>query len=296
MANLPSPLFDRVVRIALDNVLIEDMHVQFKIKKTLKKEPNTAEIQIYNLNENHRSQLQQHKIKVVVEAGYAGILGHLFAGDSRYVDQKRDRADWITKIQCGDGERNYQYRRVAASFSPGTSVTTVAKTVANSMGFTINNVELLDKLPGQFLQGHSAYGKASTELDNLLSGRGIDWSIQDGQIQLLPTDSVASNEYIVLRAGDDNSGLVGSPEHGNPEKDVPLTPDQYVVKGSKKRGPPILKVKALLQPGLRPGKLVKIESRGINGFFRIQTVTHTGATAGGEWYSELECIQHQLVV
>lgn len=282
-----TPLDDRRVRIAVDDLLITDLRVQFKIKKTLKKEPNTAEISISNLNQNHRAQLQSKKPKIIVEAGYAGNLAQIFSGNSRYVDQIKDGADWVTKVQCGDGELAYKYRRVAAAFAPGTAVSDVASSIAKGLGLTVVGGDHLKTISEQFLQGYSAFGKAATELDRLLAGRGLEWSIQDGQLQILPVDGTTKDSVVLLSPG---TGLVGSPEHGNPEKQVPLTPDQYVVLGHKKKGPAILKVKSLLQPLLRPGRRVQVQARGIKGLFRIQTVTHTGDTHGGDWYSELECL------
>jgi hypothetical protein len=290
------PLFERRVRVIADTLEIEGLRAQFKVKKTLRKQPNTCEISISNLNEHSRAGLQKRRrIPVILEAGYVGNLAQIFSGESRFVDQVHEGAEWVTKIQCGDGERAFVYRRVADSFRPGTRVADVINTVVGALGMTATgHLAEIKALAEQFVGGYSAFGKASSELDHLLKSRGFEWSIQDGQLQILKVGKTSNESVLVLSP---STGLVGSPEHGNPEKDVPLdqlsgkeADGSFALSAKGVKGPAVLKVKSLLQPGLRPGRKVKVESRGINGFFRIQSVEHTGDTHGGDWYSLCECL------
>jgi hypothetical protein len=285
--NTGALLYARKVRVIVDTQLIENLRVQFKVKRTLKKEPNTAEISISNLNENNRALFQQQHQKVILEAGYQNSIARIFSGNSRYIDQVRDGADWITKIQCGDGEINYQYRRASQSFAPGTRVADVVQNIVTALGLTATGMDKVQEISEQFLQGYSAFGLASRELDKLLKNRGFEWSIQDGQLQILPVGAVTPDSIVVISS---SSGMIGSPEHGNPERDIPISPDQFVVEGQKKRGPPILKIRCLLQPGLNPGRRVQVIAQGINGIFRIQQVVYSGDTHGGDWLAELECL------
>lgn len=288
-------LFERKARVAVEGLLITDLRMQFKVKKTLKKAPSTCEVSISNLSETSRAALQKKSLKVILEAGYPDNIAQLFSGNSRYVDQKLEGATWVTKIQCGDGERAYRYLRTAESFRPGTRVVTVIESVMQSLGLpVIGHLAELRQTTEQFLQGYTAFGKVATELDRLLHNRGFTWSIQDGQLQILKVDGAFGEDVIRLAP---DTGLIGSPEHGEPEKDVPLQQVSgdaedvgFTVPAKKKTGPAVLKVKSLLQPGFRPGRRVKVESRGVNGVFRIETVEHTGDTFGADWYSELECL------
>jgi hypothetical protein len=119
-----------------------------------------------------------------------------------------------------------------------------------------------------FLTGYVAHGRASTELERLLSARGLEWSIQDGRLQVLPKRGTTAQ--VVSLSPD--TGLVGSPEYGTPDK-----------KGAAS----VLKVKALLQPQIKPGGKIRIDSANIHGvFFRVEEVEHRGDTAGGDWYSD----------
>lgn len=266
-------LFNRAVRIVAGSLLIEGLRVQFKIKKTSRKEPNTAEVTIFNLSEQSRAGLKRGA-KLIVEAGYSTSISQLFSGDARLVDHAHEGPSWLTKIQCGDGERAYRYAVVNESFIPGTSVADVFARVADSTGLDVADAvrTVRATIKEQFTQGYTAFGRGSLEIDRLLKGRGIEWSIQDGRLQVL-LDDTATRDSAVLLSPD--TGLVGSPEHGSPET---------------KKKPQVLKVKSLLQPSLRPGRRVRVESEAITGDFRVLTVTHQGDTHGGDFYSECECV------
>src|ERR1044071_7509029 len=67
-------------------VEVQDLRVQFKIEKSLEKDPNTAEISITNLAESTRSQMQTQSAKIILRAGYLNTLGQIFVGDALTID------------------------------------------------------------------------------------------------------------------------------------------------------------------------------------------------------------------
>ncbi len=273
-----SKLFQRACHIVVDGKAVDGLRVSFKVMKTLEKEPNTCELAIFNLSESTRSSFQKKGAKVLVEAGYVGTTALIFSGDARTIDHIRQGPDWITKVSCGDGERAYEKARVSSSHKPGTTGSDIARGILDTFkGFGVDVVDAVKKIATgklsteQFVNGFSAFGSSSAELDRLLKGRGLEWSIQDGRLQILPAGEATTEVAIVL---DSTSGLIGSPEHGTPDK---------------KDGRSALKVKSLLQPEIRPGRRLRVNASGTKGDFRVVTVTHEGDTMGGPWYSDAEC-------
>lgn len=263
-------LFNRKVNVVVDSVLVSELRVTFKVKKTLRKEPNTCEVTITNASQSTRASMKSKGAIVIVQAGYEGFLEQIFTGDARVIEHKKDNADWITSVQCGDGERAYNHKRISKSYASGTKIanilTDVVKTLGVDPGNAINSVgEIVENLPG----GYVAHGRAGAELDRLLIGRGFEWSVQDGRLQLLKTGKTTN----VLTVLTPDTGLIGSPEYGSPDK---------------KGGAGFLKVKTLLQPQIRPGGKVRIKTSSVDGLFRAEAVTHEGDTAGGAWYTDLE--------
>jgi hypothetical protein len=288
MAEKPAYLFDRRVVVAVafplatdyvsvsgQVVEVTDLRVQFKIKKTLVKDPNSAEITIYNLAETTRSRLQNQSAKVMVRAGYLNNISQIFIGDARSIEHIREGADWVTKIHAGDGERGLNSARVSQSFGAGTAVTDAISTIGKVAGFDISGLVGGKKLKGlegrQFAHGYVAHGPVGKELDKILRGAGFEWSVQDGKIQVLKQGE-ANTERVVELSSD--SGLVGSPEYATSEK---------------KDKPAVLKFKALLTPDIRPGRRISFASVRHTGLHRVLKADYTGDTDGNDWFVEGEC-------
>lgn len=274
-----SRLFNRAVRIVAGTLEITGLRVQFRIKKTLSKEPNECELTIYNLNSEHRRELETKGMRVAVEAGYVGNTAQIFVGDVRFTEHVRTGPDWLTKMQLGDGERAYRHARVSESFKAGNSLGSVFRKVADSLGVDSTKAQsIVDSLGRQFTQGASIFGKASTELDNLLKGSGLEWSIQDGELQVQTTTGTTDAPLIVLNS---TTGLIGSPTYGTAD---------FVKPENARSKPKTLQMKSLLQPGIRAGGRVRLDSEAVKADFKVQTLTHTGDTHGGDFYTEIEGI------
>ncbi len=254
------------VESVADGILVEGLRMSFKVEKTLTKNPNTCELTITNLSAERRAQLQKHGVRVILRAGYKETVAQIFSGDARTIDHSHDKASWHTKIQCGDGERAFQFARFSETYAPGARVSDVIRDVATALGLDVGNaVAQTRALTGpldSFVTGYVAHGRASNVLDELLRSVGLTWSIQDGALQVLSSTEAVPGEGLLISA---SSGLVGSPEYGNPEK---------------KGGPAPLIVKSLLQPTARCGALIALESESHRGTYRITKLSHSGDTAG----------------
>lgn len=274
-----------------DIVEITDLRFQFKCKKTVGKEPNTCEVTVTNLSEQSRAAMQGKALRVTLAAGYEGTLSTLFVGDSRHVDSVPEEADWTTKIQLGDGERGYRHGRVNESFRSGVAVTHVLQKIADDMGLDSASVTGVTGLQGLTLAGgYAVQGRAAKELDRLLKGYGFEWSIQDGKLQVLAPEAATAESILELTF---ESGLIGSPTLNTPQpgSGAPVTGtiDPFTGRVTTSRGKPTLKARSLLQPEIRPGRRIQLDSvTGIKGTFRVSEVEHSGDTAGDEWYSDFE--------
>jgi hypothetical protein len=268
-------LWKRSARLVLNDVEIDGLRLRFKVKKTLKPDPNTLDLYVYNLAEATRARLQAARVPLVLVGGYDGATQVLFAGESRAVDHLREGAAWVTHVQCGDGEKAF---REHSSFSvgAGAKLSDVIARIAGDLG--VNAGDAIAKIrKGEFplsldafLQGYAANGRSVRELDRVMKAAGLEWSIQDGVLQILPPETATQEEAIVLSP---DSGLVGSPDHKMAEK-----PEL----------PPLLKVQSLLNGGFRPGRALKMESATRTGFYRVENVEHAGDTHGREWTTTLE--------
>lgn len=265
-------LFQRAVRVSLGSLAIEDLRVSFKVKHNATQSPNECELTVYNLGPASRGGLKSKGTRLVLEAGYSGTLAQIFRGETTYIDHKHEGPLWLSKVQCADGAAALA-TPVRGSFKRGTPLHVVFDHIAEATGLDVTGAAQLVRstLTEQFTKGYTAHGPATVELDKLLKGRGFTWSVQSGRLQLLQAGQ-ATREGAVLLSPD--TGLVGSPAHGSPDK--------------IKQTPARLTAKSLLQPGLRPGRKVRLEAAEVTGNFVCVAVEHEGDTAGGAWWSTVE--------
>jgi hypothetical protein len=270
-------LYERRVDLIVGGHEVTGLRTVFKVEKTSKPEPSKLDLSIYNLNAASRAQLQGRGVPVILKGGYAQRTGLIFSGQSRTIDHVHTGPDWVTHVQCGDGETAYVEARISSSFAPGTRVGDVIVACGTALGLNPGNMVAQAEAAGsgdlqQFVQGYQAHGSAATELTKVLRALGYSWSIQDGKLQLLAVGAAMPGEALLLNA---NTGLIGTPEHGTPPK-----PGK----------PGYLKIKCLLQPDLRPGSRIQLDSLGIKGLYRAVDVRHDGDTHSGNWYSEVEAL------
>lgn len=268
-----SELFGREVAITAGTVKITGLRCAFKVEQTLKPEPNKAEVSIWNLSEATRASLRGVVVPVTLEAGYVGTRQVVFKGDiaADGVISTRDGPDWVTTLRAGDGEDLYRRTRVQESFAEGTKIKDVLAKLLGKFGDSAKEAFQKAKAGDfsgaldTFVGGAVMSGPAHDELTKLLAANGYTWSFQDGKVQILKAGEANTEPAVLLSS---STGLLGSPEIG---------------KGG------VLKFRSLLQPGLRPGRKVKIQSREIHGaFFVVGKVVHTGDTHGNDWLSEVD--------
>lgn len=256
-------------------IVVDNLDIRFKIEKNITKEPNSCELTIVNLAETTRFELQRRPLYVRLDAGYDGRMKRLFVGDLRKTDSTWDGPDCNTALDFGDGDRAFQFARVNRSFNRGVTARAVLQELASAMGVEVpRNARESRDFEVEFAAGCALQGRASDELDRILTPLGYGWSIQDGRLQILKPNEARTD--VPLELSQDN-GMVGSPEHGAP---------------LKKGGKPILVVQNLLYPELTPGAKVRVRSREHNGLFKLIKVSHEGDTAGSgaDWYTTVEAL------
>ena len=260
--------------ITADVTEIKDLRVQFSVKKSSAKEPNTAEVTITNLSPARRSALQTKGVKFVLECGYVDTgVKQIFQGDVRHVSHVREGADWRTVLKSGDGERAFQFARISESLGPKSRKSDVIKRLADRFGLGLgNSAKAAAVIPGSYDQGIVLSGPVSRELDKVLVGTGYTWSIQDEQLIILSDTEISGQDVPLLTP---SSGLIGSPEFGAP-----------LVKGGK----PQLTFRCLLNANLKPGSKAQVECErfplGVS--VKCAKVEHSGDTAGQDWYTSVE--------
>lgn len=269
-------LFNRVVRVTVDTISIESgsLRVGFGVTKNLKEEPNKANVKIFNLSPSHRNQLEQKPdgVAVSIEAGYqpdpnaAPDLSRIFLGTLRTSITVREGPDLVTGLESADGEKQVQTSRVAKSFARGTTTDAVFRELAKGIGVGDGNLEaalktIKAKFSGAgnvFPGGTVIYGSAAREMTRICASLDLEWSIQDGKLQILERGKTTLSKALVLSK---DTGMLDSPTVDN--------------KG-------VLTVKTLMIPDVFPGRIVVLNSQRLQGQYRIEETSHAGDSSQTE--------------
>lgn len=272
-----SELFGRQVVLQVGDLQVRNLRISFSVTRSVKEEPNAATVSVYNLKEETRARLAREPgLAVFLSAGYESGGGLLFSGQTRKggVNSVKQGPDWVTKLECGDGAGAYSTANASVSLAKGSSAKDVVLALVKSLKVDPGNVEAA-LAKGGFRQGLTGYpsgyafrGKASMGLSQVFASLGLQWSIQDGKLQVLRPAETAQGQALLLSP---TSGLIGSPEYAVPDK---------------KGGPVTLRARSLLRAELRPGLRVVVRSREIDGAFKCLKVVHAGDSHGAEWGSD----------
>lgn len=282
-------------------IFIKDLRFSFNVEKTLSETLNNSTLKIYNLSPSSRRLVETPNNLVILRAGYEHDIGAItiFTGSVRRALTSKDGADWVTELELDDGLIAYRDSKVSISFPPGAKGADVLSSIATKLNIPVKSLpsDIAKKI---YPTGFSFVGKSREAVSKVCEYLGLEWSIQDQEVQILKKGGSVKNQVIVLSPG---SGLLGSPAleaktMGDKEaaKQGITTDSKGVITRNKASEDGDIKprlevqgykVKSLLQPTLIPGHMVKLQAEGIDDFLKIEKVSHIGDTYGSEWYTEL---------
>jgi len=272
-------LFDRRVTVIVDTIEFTALDCAFNIEKSLKPEPNTCELSIWNLSAEHQAQLEQLSPRVggqakvgipcKIEAGYKDGVSLVWLGDLRTAETTYDDPSWVTKLSSGDGEKAWQHARNHVAYGPRTSIDVALRGIARALGVGEGNLSKVVqnlKVAGSAFwpSGKVLSGAASRQLQDMARSADLEVSIQDGALQFINRGQAMAGQAIRLS---EETGLIGSPSI---DSDGVLTATMLMI------------------PDVRPGAVVVIEAKRVKGNYRIEKATWSGDTSADNWFIDIE--------
>jgi hypothetical protein len=259
--------------------------------------PNALYVRVFNLSEatvraiiNPPTGGPQYR-RVIAQAGYEqGNYGIIFDGSIKQVRTGRvDAIDTFLDIFAADGDIIYNNATINQSLAAGSTPEQRLQAMVGAFdraqpGTTVAyapEVPLGPVLP----RGKVLFGLAREYMRDFAVTANAAWSIQNGQVVVIPQTSYRPGDAVVLSSV---SGMIGMPEQTD-------------------NG---IRVLSLLNPKLLPGVLVKIDNKSIipgainlqytainnfasisnDGIYKIIVSEHKGDTRGNPWYTELTCL------
>lgn len=275
--------YDRVYDLTIENIdgtfaFIKDLQVRFEVTKTLLGIPNSARIDIYNLSEKTRANIQTKLAKVTLNAGYKGNSRLIFSGQIRNIFDIREKTDRVTTIYAADGERDWRDSRFNKTLSENITLQSAVEQLAATFTETsVGELNGLSTIPDK-LRGQTLSGSTKDILDMFADEYGFEWSIQDGVFVTEPIDIPLQADQAVLITP--ATGMINAPTITEIGANVTTLLNPLLVPNG------IFKIESTTAD-LQLGNLFIREARRTEaeGFYKVQEVKHTGNSRAGEWNS-----------
>lgn len=257
-----------------ESLTYSNLRITFNVTKTISSEPNTGEITIYNLNQNTRNLIttkyyQHVELYICYREDDFRLI---FKGDVISINNSQSDLDIITHLKCADGFKAYTDKTIVKTLSSGQSDIVVVNETLASFNIQAATIDLPRNtiLP----RGKVLFCDAREAVSKVAINNRADWSIQDGQLAIIPKNTALRNDegYIISSA----TGMIGSPEKNDDG----------------------LEVTTLCNPYFKIGGLIRIESqiKEYNGNYKIKSIQHEGDLMGSDWKSKLVCTGGNFVI
>lgn len=279
-----------------DAIDLSALRFSFAVRRGDWQTPNTADIRVYNVNDDTALKAEKEFTRIVIQAGYDGNFGVIFDGTIKQIRRGRESpTDTYLDITAADGDSAYNFSTVAVSLAAGSKPDDHINAILKGMteqGVSRGYIQQVESngLP----RGKVIFGMAKDELRQVARNTNTNWSIQDGKLQMVGINAYMPGEIPEINAA---TGMIGQPE-------------------ATQNG---IRVKTLLNPNIKIGGVIKLNNRDIkqyryglrvgpngdtvnnlwakmavktndDGMYYVMLADHTGDTRGNDWYSDLICL------
>lgn len=265
-------LFGRQVYVEIGpeggpGIRLATLRVGFRVEYKASKGPPTATIRVFNCAPSSVALMRSEKATIRLSVGYDAPR-IIFQGPAVKdgIDVKVDGGDRILVVDAADGGRAYVETFLQAGLSTASTFGQVLAIVLDqtswARGFIDPTIESV-ALP----HGVALVGRPAEVMDRLAAaaqGSGAEWFLRDGALYVVRRGQ--STPEVALELSSTRGNLIGSPN------------------GTKKG----VKVRALIDATMRPGRAFVVDAAGVSGTYVCKDVTFSGDSGwDNEFYMDI---------
>ncbi len=248
-------------------------HITFTVNKTATNVLGNAKINIYNLNDEHISVLENvGDITVQLSVGYGDRLFNIFTGTVMFCTSTKQGADWCTTLDVICNQTEIVGTYVECSFDKNTPWETIFKDVCRQIGILYVTTETVKFKT--CTDGFSFIGSAKEAFNKICESNAVVWSVQNGVVQVKHKGEVMNQNICYLISSE--TGMIGSPQQIR-NADLDWTVTSFLDYGLG------FDVSFLLNGAIGVSDFVEIRSERYSGFFSVASVNINGDNEGGGW-------------
>jgi hypothetical protein len=279
--------------------IITNLAISFRISKSLTKSGNKGYIEVKNLSQDTRNQLDNTEKILTLKVGYVGEpFETLFYGNISTFFDSYKAPEIITKIECIDGLKSMKDSKVSVSYKSGFYVSQLINKIVNETGWDKKNDILdlarrLDFEDKQLSIGYTHNGLASVAIDELTKMIDIDWSFQDNSIQFTSRDGLATKDVVIVS---EKTGLIGVPERTD-KRGVRARRRKKKKGTDRTKSEPGYIVRSLIKAKAKPGASIHLisEQLNIDNEFKLGDVEHSGNNYSNLWETRMKALLTQTL-
>lgn len=274
-----------------DGWRIDNLQVRFDVSKSAneKDSKNSASIEVYNLAPEHINALETPYLAADFLAGYYGTgqnqgsLKRVFAGQVVRVTTRKSGPDIVTQLELGEGYLELNHEVISKLVPPGMTVKGVFEEIRQSIPNVARGVYAGTNVNSEIISGYPLMGEPRRLMDKLAATYRLDYRIDNGVLFVNDSAGAINNP--------DQTALLISQESGM--LDIP-----YVVQSGDRRSKEDPEAKSstqwrmLLNPDITPGEIVRLEYLDFTGWYKVDSVRHSGDFRGGDWITEVRATQN----
>jgi hypothetical protein len=291
----------RVLVSKIDNTSLDvsNLKCSFRIEKVAMQTANYAEVSIYNLSAGTEAEIIKDGDRVIIEAGYQGVIttdgngnkveatpkqyGVIFDGlVIQAIRDKEDNVNYKLTLVCMDGDSFLANNIIKMSIGGGQNQRQIVETIVSNAETPTEIGRISPDLNTQNLpRGKVFFGTPKQYLKNVAADNNANFWVDDGAVYITKATDIPPGQALVLTP---QTGLIGVP--------------QQTQDGAS--------FKCLLNPNIKLMSMVKLDNTMIrqikqqvgqyptmldqDGQYQIYKLSHYGDTRGDEWYTECEGI------
>lgn len=303
----------------LTELTFDKIDLRFAIVKTNDSTPNEADIEIVNLNAEHRDFIYRKNLRVRLSAGYHGGSGLLFSGNTELINHEYQSPDWRSKVYAKDGGAALRDLVIFKTFKKGTEIKTVIEAILKKLTsipaglqselqqinrlaqreIDLQAFKPLPPKPAKPKQTTKQKPRGTVEQQQLKYLAGKDSSREKAEARKLQRgitlrgaaadklDALCRSIGLVFNITDQSISIYPRGLALNRTQAIVLSPATGMLGSPEKTEGGGWKARSLLRFEFNPGLLVYLDSAYVQGEFLINRVEHRGDTVASEWESEV---------
>lgn len=260
-------LLYRKTEVIVDNwkATYPELYIEAEINFNDSSESNIGMIKLYNLSDKSIQKFKKDKL-IQLNAGYEGDVGNLLPGIIINATTNYEGTDKVTEIVVGDGTERWLNATVNKTWNTGITSDRIVKTCADMLPFNFAGYET-DTI--NYPKGKTHSGTIKSLLEEIANDLGAKLHVARGFVYFREPQK-ASIEIVNLNK---DTGLIGTPTI------------------SESEGKTYYEVDSLLNYRIWTDSILNIESKVINGLYKVKGGTHS--IAGGDFITTLEVDKYE---